>query len=61
MTDRFPMVTAARTAKMGLLAGLGFGLAQDALSLAKGKRLGYVDYVLGRPRQNELEDGKSLD
>ena len=42
------MITAARMAKMGLVCGLGFGLMQDALSLAKGKRLRYVDFILRR-------------
>ncbi|MCJ1376227.1 hypothetical protein MMC20_007468 [Loxospora ochrophaea] len=46
--NRLPLLTAARTAKMGLVSGLAFGLAQDALSVAKGQRLGYFDFILGR-------------
>ena len=52
MQDRFPWPTAARTAKSGLKGGLAFGLAQDALGLARGRRLGYVDFILGRPRRD---------
>ncbi|KZF24444.1 hypothetical protein L228DRAFT_281518 [Xylona heveae TC161] len=48
---RFPVITAARTAKMGLLFGLGYGLTQDALSLLQGRRLAYVDFILGTKRK----------
>ncbi|PSN65158.1 hypothetical protein BS50DRAFT_555590 [Corynespora cassiicola Philippines] len=37
--NTFPMVTAARTIRLGLVVGLGYGLGQDALSWAK-KRWG---------------------
>ena len=53
LPDRFPLITAARTAKVGLISGLAFGLAQDALNLAKGRRLAYVDFVLGRNRSRK--------
>jgi len=43
--NRFPITTAARMATIGLKAGLVFGLLQDALSLLKGRRLGYVEFV----------------
>lgn len=43
--NRFPIPTAARTAKMGAKAGLAFGLLQDAVSVMKGRRVGYVDFV----------------
>ena len=46
--DRFPLATAGRTAKMGLLTGLTFGLLQDGLSLLNGRRLDYVDWLFGR-------------
>ena len=46
--DRFPLTMAARTTRMGLACGLTYGLAQDALSLIKGRRLDYVDWMLGR-------------
>ena len=47
MVDKFPLPTAARTAKMGLVVGLGYGLTQDVLTLLKGQRVGYVDWVRG--------------
>ncbi|KAK0509077.1 hypothetical protein JMJ35_008448 [Cladonia borealis] len=46
--NRFPLPTAARTSKVGLIGGLSYGLVQDALGLARGRRLGYVDFLLGR-------------
>ena len=33
----FPMVTAARTIRLGLLCGLGYGAGQDALAWARGR------------------------
>jgi len=56
--DRFPVITAARTARTGLLCGAAFGLVQDALFLARGRRLAYVDFLLGtkrRQRQHDME------
>ena len=46
--DSFPLLTAGRTIKKGLYMGLAFGLVQDALGLARGRRLRYVDYILGK-------------
>lgn len=43
--NRFPIPTAARLAKMGAKAGLAFGLLQDAVSMMRGRRLGYVEFV----------------
>jgi hypothetical protein len=43
--NRFPVQTAARTATMGLKFGLAFGLMQDVLSVARGRRVGYVEFV----------------
>lgn len=37
--NQFPMVTAARTIRMGLVVGLAYGLGQDALTFAR-KRYG---------------------
>lgn len=51
--DKFPIITAARIARIGLLSGLAFGLAQDVLSMAAGRRLAYVDFMLGRYRRRE--------
>lgn len=54
----FPLLTALRTLRLGLYTGLGFGLVQDALSLARGRRLDYVDFFLGRDRKREyMDDG----
>ena len=39
------MPTAVRVAKMGAKAGLGFGVLQDGVSLLRGRRLGYVEFV----------------
>lgn len=41
--NRFDIPAAARTATFGLRFGLVFGLAQDAVSLMRGRRLGYVE------------------
>ena len=41
----FPMPTAVRVMKMGAKAGLGFGLVQDVVSLLRGRKLGYVEFV----------------
>ena len=43
--NRFPITTAARTARMGMKAGLAFGLVQDALGLARGRKLGYIEFI----------------
>lgn len=50
VSGRFPLATAARTAKLGLYSGLAFGILQDTLSLARGRRVGYVDFLLGKNR-----------
>ena len=52
-TDRFPMATAARTAKTGLAIGLAYGLAQDAVGAMRGRRPGYVDFILGSGGKEE--------
>ena len=57
--DILPLDTAARTIRTGLYGGLAFGLAQDALGLARGRRLGYVDFLLGRSRDTlEVQDAE---
>lgn len=43
--DQFPTMTAMRTLKTGLYGGLVFGFAQDALGLARGRHLRYVDFL----------------
>ena len=49
--DGFPLTTAARTAKTGLAIGVTFGLVQDALGAANGRRPGYVDFAIRRGRK----------
>ena len=51
--DRFPLPTAGRTIKVGLYSALAFGFAQDALGLARGRRLQYVDFLLGK-KHNDM-------
>ena len=46
--DILPLNAAASTIRRGLYGGLAFGLVQDALGLARGRRLDYVDFLLGR-------------
>ncbi|KAH0543590.1 hypothetical protein FGG08_002151 [Glutinoglossum americanum] len=58
--NRFPLPTAARTAKSGLLFGLAFGLAQDAVSFARGRRLAYVEFLFGKRKREEGVDGDRL-
>lgn len=43
--NRFPLSTSVRVMKVGAKAGLGFGLIQDVVSLMRGRRLGYVEFV----------------
>ena len=55
------MMTTTRTAKTGLYGGLAFGFIQDALGLARGRHLRYVDFikdVLGS-RVDSSEAGKT--
>ena len=57
MLDILPLNTAARTIRTGLYGGIAFGLAQDALGLARGRRLAYVDFLLGRSRDtSEIQE-----
>ena len=59
--DRFPMMTTVRTLQTGLYGGLAFGLLEDALALARGRRLRYVDFlkeVFGAGNRN-LEEGNT--
>ncbi|APA09291.1 hypothetical protein SS1G_12074 [Sclerotinia sclerotiorum 1980 UF-70] len=56
--NRFPITTAARTAKTGLAFGIGYGLVQDAVGYARGRRLGYVDFLMGAGRRGEKEESR---
>jgi hypothetical protein len=44
--DRFPVTAAARTAKTGLAFGLVYGLTQDVVGAMRGRRPGYVEFIL---------------
>lgn len=46
--NRFPLPTAARTARLALRIGLVYGLGQDALRLLRGRSLAYVDILRGK-------------
>lgn len=52
-SDNFALPTAGRTIKIGLYGGLAFGLVQDALGLARGRRLRYIDFL--------IKDGSDLE
>jgi hypothetical protein len=51
---------AVRTAKKGLVIGLGYGIAQDGLRCLKGQRGGVFEYIgLGaRRREAKVMDEK---
>ncbi|KAL0935727.1 uncharacterized protein CTRU02_210318 [Colletotrichum truncatum] len=48
LVNRFSLPTAARTARYGLLFGLVYGGLQDAVGLARGRPVGYVEFVRKR-------------
>jgi hypothetical protein len=54
--NRFPVATAARTARMGLKIGLGYGIVQDLFSLAQGRKVPYVEF--GKRLFNGLRNGE---
>ncbi|KAI2620483.1 hypothetical protein GGR54DRAFT_100261 [Hypoxylon sp. NC1633] len=43
--NRFSAAETARTARKGLRFGLAYGAVQDAVSLAKGRPVGYVEFI----------------
>ncbi|KAI1259196.1 hypothetical protein F5Y18DRAFT_433480 [Xylariaceae sp. FL1019] len=45
LLNRFSAAETARTAKKGLVFGLVYGGVQDAISLAKGRPVGYVEMI----------------
>lgn len=47
-TDRFNFPTMARTARTSLTLSLVYGLTQDLLALAQGRRVRYVDMLRGK-------------
>ncbi|KAL8838398.1 MAG: hypothetical protein Q9170_002158 [Blastenia crenularia] len=44
----FNVPLTARTARTGLVLGLGMGLTQDVVALLEGRRLKYIDALFGR-------------
>lgn len=56
---RHDVYTAARTAKLGLKFGLGYGLVQDAIESLKGNHPAYLDFFLGN-RRSKAEDETSV-
>lgn len=56
---RHDVYTAARTAKLGLKFGLGYGLVQDALESLKGNHPAYMDFLLGK-RGPQATDGNPV-
>ncbi|TGO87455.1 hypothetical protein BPOR_0225g00140 [Botrytis porri] len=56
--NRFPIITAARTAKTGLAFGIGYGLLQDAVGYARGRRLEYIDFMTGATTGRREGKGK---
>ncbi|CAK7234667.1 hypothetical protein SCUCBS95973_009013 [Sporothrix curviconia] len=53
--NRFPLATAARTTKTAILVGFAFGSLQDLASLARGRRVSYVDFLQRKFRQKGSE------
>ncbi|KAI0137682.1 hypothetical protein F4776DRAFT_663692 [Hypoxylon sp. NC0597] len=54
--NRFSAAETARTARKGLKFGLAYGAIQDVISLAKGRPVGYVEFIkkhLGKATQLE--------
>ncbi|KAK3309341.1 uncharacterized protein B0T15DRAFT_386193 [Chaetomium strumarium] len=54
--NRFSLPMTARTTKAALVAGMVYGGLQDLLGIARGRPIGYVDWVkqrLGSPRQEQ--------
>ncbi|KAI1374235.1 hypothetical protein F4677DRAFT_173593 [Hypoxylon crocopeplum] len=55
--NRFSAAETARTAKKGLLFGLAYGAVQDVMSLAKGRPVGYVEFIRRQIGKNtQLEE-----
>ncbi|KAF2010544.1 hypothetical protein BU24DRAFT_60445 [Aaosphaeria arxii CBS 175.79] len=58
--NAFPMVTAARTIRLGLAVGLAFGLGQDGLTYLRGRSVGWVGEVAGKGTE-EGQDGVEVE
>ncbi|KAI5459101.1 hypothetical protein BGZ63DRAFT_361184 [Mariannaea sp. PMI_226] len=58
--DRLSITTAARTARYGLMFGLVYGGIQDLVGLARGRPIGYVDFIKRRAgRTSESHNDES--
>lgn len=57
--NRFPVPTAARLARLGLKAGLAYGVLQDMASLLRGRKLGYVEFIKRHTIGASEEDSQS--
>ncbi|KAF7551924.1 hypothetical protein G7Z17_g4650 [Cylindrodendrum hubeiense] len=58
---RLSMTAAARTARMGLMFGLVYGGVQDLVGLARGRPIGYVDFIKRRRGQTAPSHNDGLD
>ncbi|QPC78236.1 hypothetical protein HYE68_008988 [Fusarium pseudograminearum] len=56
--DRLSLTTAARTARYGLMFGLAYGGIQDLVGLARGRPIGYVEFL--RRRRLAEDDARAL-
>ncbi|KAH6651667.1 hypothetical protein BKA67DRAFT_660458 [Truncatella angustata] len=45
LINRFSAAEGARTARKGLIVGVVYGAIQDALSLARGRPVGYIEFL----------------
>ncbi|KAH7313694.1 hypothetical protein B0I35DRAFT_480363 [Stachybotrys elegans] len=53
---RLSLSTAARTARQGLLFGTVYGGLQDIMGLARGKPIGYIEFLRGNSRRGDALD-----
>ncbi|KAL8808208.1 MAG: hypothetical protein Q9182_000272 [Xanthomendoza sp. 2 TL-2023] len=53
--NRFNIPTAARSASAAVKVGLLFGILQDAIALARGRRLDYIEYLAKRWENGGME------
>ncbi|KAH8905671.1 hypothetical protein BR93DRAFT_938250 [Coniochaeta sp. PMI_546] len=56
--NRFSLPMAARTTKTALVVGLVYGGLQDLAGAARGRPIGYIDFIKRRVGQKELQEPK---
>ncbi|OQO14986.1 hypothetical protein B0A48_00368 [Cryoendolithus antarcticus] len=61
LVNGFPLPTFRRIAMMGVKAGFAFGLLQDAVSMARGRRLGYVEWIRSQLGRETTEDSVAVE